>query len=1049
VLGLIYFPFGVPSGHPRILGEVPWMEWAGQVPAWAVLGLSAVVAIFYGAHHYRPEGRLAWWLLGLSVLLFITGDTIYKTWHQLIGQQNIPFPSFIDAVYIAVYPVAALGLMLLNRARSRGADRTSLIDALIVTLGMALLSWIFLIGPNVRAPGDLLVRLTASAYPLGDVLLLAMLAHLWSGGGLRNPAGRLLALGVAGTLVADSVYGLAGLHPAWNWNDGNPFDLGWMLFYSCWGAAALHPSMRQLSHPRARDDTATGRLRLLLLALVSLIVPVVLIAQTVNHDSADAPVVAAASGVMFVLVLMRMSGLVTRQQEAAGRERILHRAAAALVAAPGKHEIYDAVLTALCELVPDPTTLEEVLVASRDDEATLRIVARSGVDDAEAALELELLPAPLRSSLTDGLVDQCVMAPPPPPTDGADLHRRVLFCPVLSGGVLAVLIVVKTHKTISAELTATLETLAAQIRLALDREKLAEVFHSRRSEARFQTVVQHASDVIVITRPDTTIVYRTPSAERILGYEPGSLEGRPLISLLHPADAERAVAALTGVVLAGDTPFKAEWRIRHRDGSWNQVEAVVKNLLADPTVEGVVVTMRDVSAQKGLEEELKHQAFHDALTGLPNRALFWDRLDRELARSARLGTSLAVLFIDLDDFKLVNDSGGHAAGDELLVALARRLSATLRDGDTAARLGGDEFAVLLEAGADAEASQLAERILDELQAPVTVGGREMGTHASIGIAVSGPGLQGAAELLQAADVAMYAAKAGGKGRFEVYQPELQTAITERLERVAELTRAVDEEQFTLHYQPIVRLDGRAIVGVEALIRWNHPERGLLWPKEFVTLAEETGLIIAIGRWALGEACANAARWQAAVQDRLKVNVNVSPRQFHRDGLSADVANALRESRLDPACLVLEITESLLVRDADAVTTQMLQLKLLGLSFAIDDFGTGYSSLSYLKRFPIDILKIDKCFVDDVGRTAQGGVLAETIIALGHSLDLTTVAEGIENEAQVNGLMALGCSLGQGFYFSRPITAAEMDRLLPSMASGEAFGAISPVNESVR
>ena len=768
---------------------------------------------------------------------------------------------------------------------------------------------------------------------------------------------------------------------------------------------------------------------------MSLIAPVILVVDTVRRGYGDAPVISAVSGVMFVLVLLRMSGLVTRQQQAVTRARVLHRAAADLVAAPGKAEIHSAILKAVCDLVPDQSGRREVLVAAPDHEGRLQIVARTGGDDTN--LELAALPGPLASSLTGGLLGRCVRGVSVGPEGAEGPSRQLLFCPVVSVGALEALIVVKTGELISAEIMSTVETLAVQIRLALDREELNAIFHANRSEARFQTLVQNASDVILIIRPDTTIVYRTPSAKRILGYEDGTLEGEKLISLLHPSDVERALGALAGVIRGADVAHRTEWRIRHRDGHWNEVEAVITNLLADPTVEGIVVTLRDVSEQKGLEEELKHQAFHDALTGLPNRALFRDRLDQALARSARHGAPLAVLFLDLDDFKIVNDSRGHGAGDDLLVAVAHRLSSTLRSGDTAARFGGDEFAILVEEAE--EAGQLAERILADLRAPVVFADGEVLIHASIGVAVNGADLEGAAALLQAADVAMYAAKTTGKGRVEVYHPRLQTAITEKLERTAELSRAVDEQQFALHYQPIVKLDGRSIVGVEALIRWNHPERGVLLPGDFVTLAEQTGLIIPIGRWALRQACADGARWQAVLRRPFKVSVNVSPRQFHREGLTEDVAAALRDSALDPANLVLEITESLLVRDTDAVITQMLELKLLGVSFAIDDFGTGYSSLGYLKRFPIDILKVDKSFVDDVGHTSQGGVLAAAIVGLGKSLDLSTVAEGIEDADQLEGLLAIGCTLGQGFYFSPPVSAGEMDRMLPGLAAGRVLG----------
>jgi diguanylate cyclase (GGDEF)-like protein/PAS domain S-box-containing protein len=1065
VVALVYFPFGIPSASPRILGVVPWMEWTGQVPAWAVLGLSAVAAIGYGTYRYRPRAPLAWWFMGAGVLLFITGDTIYKSWHQIMGQQNIPFPSFIDAIYITMYPVLAVGLLLLARSRGPGGDHASLLDGLIITVGVALLSWIFLIGPNVRAPGGLLVRFTAAAYPLGDVLVLAMLAHLWSAGGLRNTAGRLLAVGTLGTLVADSVYGLAGLHTGWNWHDGNPFDLGWILFYSCWGAAALHPSMRQLSEPRPVSAPRTSRARLALLGAVSLIAPVVLLVETLAGKPVDASAVAGVAGVMFLLVSLRMAGVVQAHQQAVTREQVLRREAAELVGAPGRAEIHLATISAVSELVGDDANVWGISLAisstapgaSRPPEASgtaIFSVVASSEPTYGPEIDLAAFPQEVAKSLESGRAVRCTtnerglvaggMATGG--KSGAERADKLFICPLITTEELKGMIVVRTEDELPVDVTNTLETLAAQVGMALDREVLTEAFHARRSEARFQTLVQSASDVILIARPDTTITYQTPSALRILGYGPGQLEGVQLTSLLHPNDVETAVAAYGGVAFRSGTSVTAEWRIRHGDGSWRHVEVVANNLLGDPTVEGIVLTLRDVTERKGLEEELKHQAFHDALSGLANRALFRDRLEHALDRAARSLSSLAVLFLDLDDFKFINDSLGHAAGDELLVAVATRLTGSLRTGDTAARFGGDEFAILLEETVDTQAAcEVAERVLADLKPAFWVKDRSVTIHASIGVAYSKRGTEDPAELLQAADVAMYAAKARGKNCYEVYKPALQAAVSERLERTAELQRAVDRGEFVLHYQPIVSLDGRQAIAVEALVRWDHPVRGLLLPKEFVSLAEETGLIVPIGGWVLEEACRTTRAWQQQhdLVSKLRLSVNISARHFQHEGLIEDVSKALSVSGLDPACLVLEITESVLVQDAESVISRMLELKALGVSFAVDDFGTGYSSLSYLKRFPIDILKVDKSFVDDVGDSAKAGALAKAIVQLGKSLNLDTVAEGIEKARQVDGLLALGCVYGQGFFFARPVPPEDMERLLPLMASGELVNKAKP------
>jgi diguanylate cyclase (GGDEF)-like protein/PAS domain S-box-containing protein len=567
------------------------------------------------------------------------------------------------------------------------------------------------------------------------------------------------------------------------------------------------------------------------------------------------------------------------------------------------------------------------------------------------------------------------------------------------------------------------------------------------SDARFQTLVQNASDVILIVRPDTTITYQNPAASKTFGYPQGSLEGTRFTALVHPDDVEQALAGYTAVAVgAGSSPVTALWRVQHFDGSWRHVEVIATNLLSDLTVEGMVLTMRDVSERLRLEDELKQQAFHDPLSGLANRALFRDRLEHALLRASRSGTSLAVLFIDLDDFKLVNDSLGHAAGDELLIAVGERINSSLRAGDTAARFGGDEFAVLLEETASPErAFEVASRIIVELGAPVIVQNYEITPRASIGIAISREGAEDPTDLMQAADVAMYAAKAGGKGRYEEYKPLLQSEILDRLDRTADLQRAMEAQEFELYYQPIINLDGKELMGHEALIRWNHPERGLLLPGDFIPLAEESGLIVTLGRWALAEACQQARLWQLQHPElgSMRMCVNISTRQFQHDDIVEDVAKVLADVGLDPRQLVLEVAEGMLVQNDEPIIERMTALKELGVSFAIDDFGTGYSSLSDLKNFPVDILKVDKSFIDQLGSSTPNSALAECIVMLGKNLNLQTVAEGIEETDQLDALRAFGCQFGQGFYVAQPLTSREVDIVLSrtgdARLSGEPLG----------
>jgi diguanylate cyclase (GGDEF)-like protein len=391
-----------------------------------------------------------------------------------------------------------------------------------------------------------------------------------------------------------------------------------------------------------------------------------------------------------------------------------------------------------------------------------------------------------------------------------------------------------------------------------------------------------------------------------------------------------------------------------------------------------------------------------------------------------------VLFLDLDDFKTINDSLGHTAGDQLLIAVAERLRACLRPADTAARLGGDEFAVLLEDTPDlSDAIQVAERIIDALRSPFSLQGKEVFIHGSLGIAFSSNGREQASELLRNADVAMYKAKSHGKGRYELFKPSMHAAVLERMELKAELQRAVDHGEFAVHYQPLVYLDDGEVAGVEALVRWQHPQRGLVTPKEFIALAEDTGLIVPLGSWVLEQACIQASEWQRRYPRSvpLTVNVNLSARQVQQQDLLDTVTQALAASNLSADSLVLEITESVLVHDTKATIQKLTDLKRLGVRLAIDDFGTGYSSLSYLKQFPVDMLKIDKHFVDGVGNGSNDSELARAIINLGEILRLQTVAEGIEAASQRDELRALQCLMGQGFLFAHPLDAEAVEAFL--------------------
>jgi diguanylate cyclase (GGDEF)-like protein/PAS domain S-box-containing protein len=554
------------------------------------------------------------------------------------------------------------------------------------------------------------------------------------------------------------------------------------------------------------------------------------------------------------------------------------------------------------------------------------------------------------------------------------------------------------------------------------------------SEERFRSLVQYSSDIITILDADGTVQYVSPAVERVTGYKPEEQVGTNAFDTVHADDRDRALDTFAEVLKRPGLHPPLEFRVPHKDGSWRYLEHVVNNLLDDPAVRGVVVNSWDVTQRNAMEEQLHHQAFHDPLTGLPNRALFMDRLQHALTRANRRGNKVAVLFTDLDNFKVINDSLGHEVGDQLLVAVAERLKTCLRPEDTAARLGGDEFTILVEdiAGVG-EGVQIAKRIAEILQPPFALEDQEVFATVSTGIALNSPAQEHSADLLRHADLAMYRAKHRGKARYEVFEPSMDAKAVERLILETGLRRALVRQQFRVYYQPIVALENDKVAGVEALVRWEHPQRGLLLPEAFLSVAEETGLIVRIGQWVLREASKQARIWQERYPGTppLTISVNLSTREFFHPKLVAEV---LGESEIDPASLQLEITEGAMTTNGTSSTDRTLRnLKRMGVQLAIDDFGLGYSSLSYLKRFPVDFLKIDRSFIAGL-RGEPNGVSKDTeitkaMIELTHALGLRVIAEGVETSEQLAQLRNMKCDFAQGNYFSEPLPSEALAVIL--------------------
>jgi diguanylate cyclase (GGDEF)-like protein/PAS domain S-box-containing protein len=538
-------------------------------------------------------------------------------------------------------------------------------------------------------------------------------------------------------------------------------------------------------------------------------------------------------------------------------------------------------------------------------------------------------------------------------------------------------------------------------------------------EARYASLIRNASDVIMIADADGRLRFASPAAERTFAMHPDDLVGRNLLELLADADRDRLASFLAEVAATEGRAVGPVEAVIETGERRSTLECVGSNLSDDPAIAGLALNFRDVSERKVLEEQLRNLAFHDHLTLLANRSLFWNRVEHALALSQRTRQRVAVMFLDLDNFKNVNDTLGHDAGDRLLQAVAQRLVKSTRPSDTVARLGGDEFAILLEdVGSDTEVERIARPISAAFSRPLLVDGRETEATASIGVACSRPG-EDAEQLLRNADIAMYNAKASGKSRLVVFEAHMQEQLHDRLRLEQEIDLALARREFFLEFQPVVDLNRRELLGVEALLRWRHPQRGIVMPGAFISIAEESGRIVEIGRQVLLDACTQVRQWSDALTagDGLRVAVNISGRHLQQGDLVADVRHALAASGLDPGCLVIELTEGTIMQNTEVNLERFRELKTLGVRLAIDDFGMGYSSLSYLHRFPIDILKIDRAFVSRMTEHNGGPELARAVVMLGTTLGLETVAEGIENEDQVASLLDLGCVAGQGFLFA--------------------------------
>ena len=1013
-----------------------------RTPAWALIGGSGAAAIVAGVVRYRPARAEPWFLLACacaSLTASQVGFLIVSGAPRVI----VPVPWIGDGFALAACPLSAAGLAIFLRWRAAGRARQSVLDALLLAACAAVAYWLWLVLTRGTGPATA-NRALAAAFPLGDVVVLAVAARLLATRPAPVRPAWLLLLGASGLAASDLAYTLA--QPR-----GGPgavllIPLGWMVCFGAWGAAALDPAMTGLTVPVSGRAAGTGLSRLALLTLAAVAAPAGLAVLAARHRLAGTGPAVLGMGVFDLLVLAGLADAVLSYRRALRRERDLQAAGGAFVAAVALEDVAAAAQTAVAA-VAGRHQLRSVLALPVG--ATLRPVRAAGAPGPGAPGPgaagpgepgpdvVPVLSGEHEAAMSAWLAGQAPLGPilmPASPGDGAgrawDDQQGVLLCPLNTGdGRPAGLLAVSGDALSLAARAGAVEAVAWQAALAA--ERVTRITETSRESCRayVRAVVQDSSDAILIVRNDGVVDYATPAAERLFGT--AHVAGIRLTNLVGPAERDTVARAFARMRDGAGATVPGDWLVTRPDGTPAEVRVSYRDLRSDRMIAGLVLTLRDVSEQRSLQRELTHRAFHDALTGLPNRSLFTDQVSRALARPRRAGSAMAVLVVDLDDLNVVNDSMGHTVGDELLVAAAGRLTMLARGGnDGVARLGADEFALLIEEADSNEAVEaFAQEIVEAFAEPFTLTSGPVVATATVGVATTEDSTD-AGDLVRHADLALYAAKAAGKRQWRRYRPVLSAGIARRRELKAAIEDAVTGSAFTLAYQPIVVLASNEIAGFEALVRWPHPRWGMIHPDQFIALAEETGYIVPLGSWVLRQAVQDLVAWQRHIPGRapLYVSVNVSARQFRDPGFVTGVRQVLAESGLAPSLLQLELTESVLLGRDDRIQAELTELKRLGVRLAIDDFGTGYSSLSYLRELPMDVLKIDKSFTDGIAVSHGRLALVEVIVRMARTLGLTVTAEGIESETQRELLISLGCETGQGYLLEKPVGADEAERL---------------------
>jgi diguanylate cyclase (GGDEF)-like protein/PAS domain S-box-containing protein len=998
-----------------------------------LLELSCAVAIVVGARRNRTSDPAAWFALAAGLAALAIGDLI---WDIGVGDGTAtgPIVNLADVVYLLAYPCLLIGLLRLARARTRGGDRTALADGVIISVAAFIPAWQYLVEPTLRSAPATFDTYVALAFPLLDLVLFGALLRLLFAHGVRLRAAWFLALGVVITLVADIAYVRlvpGSDQPQW-------LDYLWPVSYLFIAAAAIDPSMVFLS----REERASGRVRyrarVALLGSALFVGPAVVVGASIEGQRVDPWVFGLVSALVAALVMWRVAQLnsvTAAVRESEERLRSLVQYANDPIIVVDERGMLRYVSPALSRMLGYPPEVfrdAHILDGTHpDDRETVNKVHADTLANPGHTLTFTA-----RGRNREGewrwFETTCTNHLGEPGIDGIvgnlrDVTERMRAA-ALQAGESRVIELIAKQSSLDVVLSELIRTFEGQ------------VLDGRGSIRVLDTTGTRLCGAVAPTLPVEFVRSIDMLAdEHGLPVEIIGDAGPHVMADIAADTASQQVGPLAA--LAADHHVKSLWMMPILTPDTTNLLGtftVFGSRVREPTANELALTTRAAALaavaidRADADDRLQHQAMHDPLTGLANRSLVLDRLGQALLRLDRKGSSVAALFLDLDRFKMINDSLGHDAGDEVLIEVGRRLTNAMRTGDTVARFGGDEFVVVCEGVDNTRAVMLAaERITEALAEPFPVARGEVNVlTASIGIAMSQVPTDRAESLLRDADAAMYRAKSRGGATTQLFDEALRSQVVVRLETERALRRALDRDELEVYYQPEVRIVDGGIVAAEALVRWNHPTKGLIGPAHFVGVAEETGLILPMGVYVLETACRQLAIWRrdGVVPPGFVMSLNLSGRQLFRQDLASTVRRALHTSGVAPGSICLEVTESVLVDDVDGTAAALLKLKDVGVRLAIDDFGTGYSSLAYLKRFPFDQLKIDRCFTEGLGHDAADEAIVAATIQMAHALGMKVVAEGVEELEQLTVLTQLGCDLAQGYYFAPPAPAHQFKGL---------------------